>query len=165
MARRSSPFPTAGLVLVRLVTALVLLVHGWRWLAGGGPDGALIRRAVDTALADGRTAFEWWGREVLLWNPDAIAFLWPWLALGAGASLFLGALVRPVGTLAAFFLANAWMYGLPAQRLLFLVLAASAFACVLGRAGARLGLDGIFDQHFPGWLTWTRSGRGSFLQR
>jgi len=111
----------------------------------------------------GRSVFEWWGRDVLLSNPDAIAFLWKWAAMLSGVCLILGALIRPTSVIAAFFLLNGWMFGPDEQRLLFLVLAVSCLACAIGRAGRRFGLDRIFDQHFPGWATWSREGKKSFL--
>lgn len=163
MARKDSPFPTAGLVLVRLVCGLVFVTHGWRWLSEGGLGAAEVRTAVDTALVHGRSIFDWWGREVLLSNPDAIAFLWRWMALLAGICLFLGVLTRPIGVLAAFFLVNGWMFGPDPQRLLFLVLTVSCLACSIGRAGRRFGMDRMFDQHFPGWVTWSRSPKRGFL--
>jgi len=163
MGRKNSPFPTAGLVLVRLACGLVFVRQGWEWIATGTLHGAVVRAAVEDSLVHGRAWFEWWGRDVLLSNPDAIAFLFQWIALFAGVCLFLGALTRPAGVIAAFFLGNAWMFGPPSQRLLFLVLAVSCLACSIGRAGRRLGLDRMFDQHFPGWLTWSRDGKRSFL--
>ncbi len=162
MARKESRSPAAGLVLVRLTTGLVLLVHGWRWLATGDLDGGLVRDTVDSALVEGRGMIEWWGREVLLSNPDAIAFLARWVAFVTGACLTLGALTRPMATIAAFFLLNAWGFGSEGHGVLFLVLAACCVACAMSRAGRRLGLDTVFDQHFPAWLTWTRRKR-SFL--
>ena len=162
MARKEHRSPTAGLVLVRLTTGLVLLVHGWRWLATGEFDGALVRDTVDSALVEGRGLLDWWGRDVLLSNPDAIAFLGRWVAFVTGACLTLGALTRPMAVIAAFFLLNAWQFGSEGHEILFLVLATSCIACAVSRAGRKLGLDSVFDQHFPAWLTWTRRKR-SFL--
>ena len=163
MAKNASPFPTAGLVLVRLVCGLVFVSHGWRWISEDTLGGAQVRSAVDAALVHGRSGFDWWGREVLLSNPDAVAFLWTWMALLAGVCLFLGALTRPMGTIAAFFLLNGWMFGPETHRLLFLVLAMSCLACAIGRAGRRFGMDRMFDQYFPGWLTWNRGVKRTFL--
>lgn len=161
MAKKPPP-PSLGLVLVRLVTGLVLLRHGWRWVTAGGVDGRTVRRHATEAIADLGGVLAWWGETLLLGNPDAIAFLWRWAALLCGLCLLLGALTRPAGWIATLFLLHAYAYGPASEALTFLLLLVCSLACALSRAGRRLGLDPMFDAHFPPWLTWTRS-QGTFL--
>jgi len=160
--RETSSAPSIGLVLVRLVTGAILVFHGWRWLQGPGIDPEQVRLAVQRSLDGLPGLLAGWGEHVLLSNPDAIAFLWTWAAFLCGCLLFLGALTRPAGWVAVLFLLHGYAYGPEPDRLLFLVLLVSCLACALSRAGRRIGLDVAFDEHFPGWLTWTRRP-GSFF--
>lgn len=161
MARRPLP-PSLGLVLVRLVTGAVLAAHGWRSVRALEPSGRVLERTVEDALAGRGALLAWWGETLLLGNPDAIAFLWRWTALFTGILLVLGALTRPAGWIAALFLAHAWVYGPPEDRVTFLLLLVSAVASALSRAGRRFGLDRLLDEQLPTWLTWT-ARRDTFL--
>ncbi len=163
MAHRSAPRPSPGLVLVRVVTGAVLLLHGWRWVRAGTPVGGDVRRWAEDALAALGGALAWWGKTFVLANPAGSAFLWRWAALVCGILLVLGALTRPAALVAAFFLLHAWLYGPDAVALTSLLLLASCLACALSRAGLRLGLDIALDARLPGWLSWTRRER-AFLE-
>lgn len=164
MARRNhAPSPTLGLVLIRVFIGGVLLVHGWRWVKTGGLDGRVVLRSVRAALSDVPPWLHWWGEHAVLMNPDAIAFFWRWGALLGGVAFLLGALVRPVGLFVGLFLAHAIAFGAPQQSMLFLVLLVSCLGCALAGAGRRAGLDSVFDQHFPGWVTWSRRRSTAFL--
>ena len=162
MARRDRPLPGLGLVLIRLVTGATLMSRGWSWIAEGLPGGRSVERFVREARGRIPDLLAWWGDHVLLVNPDAIAFLVRWVALLSGLCLVLGALTRPAGWIAVFFLTHAYVYGPESQELVFLLLLVSCLACALSRAGRRAGLDRMFDEHFPAWVTWSRSS-GSFL--
>lgn len=162
MARKSSAAPPFGLVLVRLTLGVVLLHRGWRWVQDESLGGGEVRRLVDAALAKSGAVAGWWGEDVLLMNPDAIAFLCRWLALLGGICFVVGALTRPLGVILAFFLINAWAYGAEDHRTLFLVLLASGLACAVSRAGHAFGLDAALEIHAPRWLTWSTKKR-SFL--
>jgi uncharacterized membrane protein YphA (DoxX/SURF4 family) len=162
MARTRSSKPPLGLVLVRLCIGAIFAHHGWTLLRSGGVDAQVVRKGVREAALSLNGLFAWWGETVLLYNPDAIAFLWRWGALVCGLCLLLGALTRPVGWIATFFLLNAYAFAPAGRELLFLLLLVCALACALSRAGRRMGLDPMFDQHLPSWLTWTRS-QGGFL--
>jgi uncharacterized membrane protein YphA (DoxX/SURF4 family) len=161
MARRRSE-PSGGLVLVRIVSGLVLLVHGWGWLARPGLDGMAIQRTVVSSIASQNGLVAWWGESVLLSNPAAIAFLWRWAALVLGLCLALGALTRPAGTLAAVFLLHGLVYGPASEETLCLVLATCVLGAALSGAGRSLGLDAALDRELPKWLTWAPAER-SFL--
>jgi uncharacterized membrane protein YphA (DoxX/SURF4 family) len=161
MPRKATP-PPIGLVLVRATVGAVLLLRGWRWIHEGSFDGDAVRRLIDSALTRCGSIAEWWGREVLLSNPDAIGFLCEWLALVGGLLFLVGALTRPLGVLLAFFLANAWFFGAEQHGPLFLLLLVCCLACSISRAGHRFGLDSALEGHAPRWLTWSTQKK-SFL--
>ena len=163
MARRRDPLLPLGLVLLRMVTGLVLLSRGWGWLKSGGFDGRLVAEAVRDSFPRIADWLAWWGRHVVLANPDASAFLWRWGAFLVGIAFLFGALTRPAGLIAVLFLAHAIVYGPVESKLLFLLLAVVAFSLASAGAGRRMGLDSVFDQHFPSWVTWRRSPRSGFL--
>jgi len=163
MARRKRTDIPLGMVLLRAVTGVILLAHGWTWLKEGGFDGRTVLTNVEGSLPHVSAALAWWGENVLLANPDAFAFFWRWAAFLIGVAFVFGALTRPAGILAVVFLAHAVAYGPPSLELLFLVLAMIAFACAASGAGRRVGLDALFDEHFPGWVTWARSQGSGFL--
>jgi uncharacterized membrane protein YphA (DoxX/SURF4 family) len=152
--------PSTGLVMIRCVSGMILFLTGWHWIQGGGVDAAILRTSVQAAVPDLHEALARWGQEVLLWKPALWAELWQWGALVCGGLLLIGALVRPIGFLCAFALANAMLFGPHEARVLFVLLCVCSLACAMSRAGRRLGLDAIFDQHFPSWMTWSR-GAGS----
>ena len=163
MAKRVQSITPLGMVLIRVVTGAVLLLHGWEWLKEGTLTGSVVLRLVEDALPGLPASIGWWGESVLLVNPDAFAFFGRWAALLIGVALVLGALTRPAGLLAVLFLGHAIAFGPVEAELAFVLLAVSAFACSVSGAGRRLGLDALFDQHFPSWVTWTRSSSSSFL--
>lgn len=149
--------------MLRMATGLVLLTRGWAWLKDGGLDGRLVDGVVRGALPRLGDALSWWGRHVVLANPDASAFLWRWAAFLCGIAFLFGALTRPAGLLASVFLAHAIVFGAADDRLLFLLLAVVALCLASAGAGRRMGLDSVFDQHFPSWVTWRRRERSGFL--
>jgi len=156
MARGNDSLPTLGLAFIRLVTGLVLLSHGWHWVSESPIDGEVVERSVKSSLGELGTALSAWGEFCLLENPDALALLWQWAALILGLLFTVGALVRPAGALAVLFLAHGLVYGPVDQELPFLLLMVSCLACAASGAGRRAGLDAVFDQHFPSWITWKK---------
>jgi len=162
MSRSRNPPPPWGLVLVRLVTGGVLAARGWRWVRDGGMDGTAIDAYVRAALPDAGGLARWWAELFLLENPEGVALLARSAALVLGALLFAGALTRPAGALASFFLLHAWLYAPPQAALALFLLLVGAVACSASRAGRRLGLDPLLDDQLPAWLTWTRK-KSTFL--
>ncbi|MCZ6598232.1 MAG: DoxX family protein [Planctomycetota bacterium] len=156
MAGSQTSRPTLGLVLIRVAIGVVLLMHGWSAVHGGGVDGDAVRDVVHGTLSGAPEPIAWWGQNVLLSNPEGVAFLWRWAALVCGLGLALGALTRPAGLLAGFFALNAFLFVEGPERLTVGLVAVCCLACALSRAGRRLGLDTMFDQHFSPWITWTR---------
>lgn len=156
MARPSAPHPTAGLVLIRLFIGLLLVVQGWGAVNGDEVDGRFVKNAVEDTVADAPALVAWWGETVLLSNPDGVAFLLRWSVLIGGLLLLLGGLTRPVGTLLGLLMLQLFFYSEGDVRLTFALVSLSCLACALSRAGRRFGLDTMFDQHFPSWVTWTR---------
>jgi len=159
----SSPSrPTFGLVLVRCAIGLVFLWHGWAWVSEKSFTGSDVVEHV-RASAERHSGFvTWWGETVLLYNPDAIAFLWSWAALVFGVLITLGALTRPAGALAALFCCHGLLYGPSDQDVAFLLLLVGALASAASGAGRRFGLDTAFDQNFPSWITWRRRSSSIF---
>jgi len=163
MARgQPQDMPTFGLALIRIVTGLVLFSSGWRWLSESTLDGSVIETSVTPSLGELSAPLAWWGDTFLLYNPDAIAFLWRWGALWLGLLFIVGALTRPAGALAALFLSHALCYGPREYELSFLLLLVSSLAISSARAGRRLGLDAVFEQQLPSWMTWTRRSGSIF---
>ena len=97
MAGSQTSRPTLGLVLIRVAIGVVLLMHGWSAVHGGGVDGDAVRDVVHGTLSGAPEPIAWWGQNVLLSNPEGVAFLWRWAALVCGLGLALGALTRPAG--------------------------------------------------------------------
>ena len=160
---RSNHQPAFGLVLIRIFAGLTVFVVGWGWWKDTGFDA----RAMEIVLREGierrGTIGTWWGQEVLLVNPAAVLFLWKTMTLVAGTSFLLGALVRPVGALAAFFLFQAALYG-PAGHGGHLTLLIACFVgCAIAHAGGGLGADLILDETLPSWMTWTQARRRSLF--
>ena len=156
MARGNDSLPTLGLAFIRFVTGLVLLSHGWRWVSEAPIEGSVIEKSVNSSLGELGSALTTWGEFVLLENPDALALLWQWAALLVGLLFVLGALIRPAGALAVLFLSHGLIYGPVEHELPFLLLLVSCLACSASGAGRRMGLDAVFDQHFPSWITWKK---------
>ncbi len=142
--------------MIRVALGAILVRHGWAAIHAAGVAGADVRDHVRAALGDVPGVVAWWGESVLLANPDGIAFLWRWAALLCGACLFLGGLTRPAGTVAALFAFQAFLFAEGEARLALGLIAIACAACAVSRAGRRLGLDTVFDQHFSPWVTWSR---------
>ncbi len=159
MSRRSDVHPSLGLVLVRATAGGLFLGSGRGWLGAPNPEGPAIAALVQSAAADLPGPLAWWGRVVLLENPDALAFLWPRVLTLSGLGLLLGFLVRPLGVLAAVALTHALVFGREEVALLHLCLAAMALASALSQAGRRIGLDGALLEALPNWMTWSSSTR------
>jgi len=151
-----------ALVLVRLTVALLLLTQGWSAIQAGTPDGGDLQGSVSSRLADQNGMLQWWGETVLLNNPDGAAFLWRWGLFLLGLLLTLGALTRPAGLFAAFLMLNAWAFGPAYLSETFLLAVACCLSASISGSGRHFGLDSIFDQHFPSWLTWVRTVRSPF---
>ncbi|MFT5286022.1 MAG: putative membrane protein YphA (DoxX/SURF4 family) [Planctomycetota bacterium] len=151
-----------SLVIVRITVALLLLTEGWSAIQVGVPDGGDLESSISERLDEHSSLLAWWGETVLLANPDGTAFLWRWGLFLFGFLLTLGALTRPAGFLAAFLMLNAWAYGPIEMSDAFLLAAACCLAASISSAGRQMGLDSIFDQHFPSWLTWVHRDRSPF---
>lgn len=156
---RTDHTPPLGLVLIRVVCGIIAVSAGLEWWR----DAHFDRRAMELALRAGikhRGALgTWWGESVLLVNPDAALFLWKTMVLTAGVSFLTGALVRPIGTLAAFFLVQAAFYGPTDSSTLAFLLATCFAGCALSHAGRGLGCDIVLDETLPSWVTWTKPRR------
>ena len=163
MAKRTRPPVPLGMVLIRVVTGAILLAHGWDWLKSGELDGRLVLDAVTGQTAGATGWVAWWGENVLLSNPDAFAFFWRWGALLIGIAFALGALTRPAGLIGVVFLMHGFAYGPEHLTLVWILLTVACFGCAVSGAGRRIGLDAMFDQHFPSWVTWSRSQSSGFL--
>ncbi len=154
-ARRNESTPTLGLALIRFVTGLVLLHHGWLGASEARPGPEDIEQSVSASLGELGTVLSAWG-ELLLESPDGAAVLWRWGALILGLLFTLGALMRPAGAFAVLFLSHGLVYGPQEHELAFLLLLVSSLSCAASGAGRRMGLDALFDQHFPSWITWKK---------
>lgn len=161
MAKADGSLPSYGLTLLRVFMGALLAVQGWRWMQSGGMDAGAFQRSVEAGLPRLHGSLQWWAEHVLLQSPRTLGLVWSGSALLVGVLFVLGALVRPAGLFAVLVLAHGIVFGALEQRLLFLSLAVIALACSISSAGRRLGLDAIFDQHFPAWVTWTRRGSSS----
>jgi thiosulfate dehydrogenase (quinone) large subunit len=155
MAASDSDRPNWGLVLIRIAVGWILIQAGWMKITGDvGPE---LVEGTQARVAELPFFARWWMEHVVLAAPALFAFLIQWGELAGGVALFLGALTRPAGLLTAFMFANFYFAGPPEARSFVLLLAVCCFAFAWSRAGQRLGLDEILDQHFPSWITWTRA--------
>ena len=153
---------TWGLFLVRITVGLLLVTQGWSAVQEVEPVGSELRASVEARLADHPGVLAWWGETVLLQSPDGAAFVWRWGLLVFGLLLCLGALTRPAGLFAAFLMANAWAFGPTELSEPFLLAVACCLSASIAGSGRHFGLDSIFDQHFPSWMTWVRTVRSPF---
>lgn len=120
------------------------------------PDGPAVAALVGASAPGLPGPLSWWGRVVLLENPDALAFLWPWVLTVTGAALVLGFLTRPMGVIASVVLLHALLYGRPEMALLHAALLVMALASAISEAGRRIGLDGALGDALPTGVTWSR---------
>ena len=153
---------TWGLFLVRVTVGLLLVTQGWTAVGEALPAGDELRASIEQRSNDYSGALAWWGDSVLLLNPDGAAFLWRWSLLMLGLLLCFGALTRPAGLFAAFLMANAWAFGPEHLSESSLLAVACCLSASIAGSGRHFGLDAIFDQHFPSWLTWVRTVRSPF---
>lgn len=160
---RTNHQPSFGLVLIRIVVGLTVFVVGWGWWGDASFDPRTLEITLRAGIERRGTLGTWWGQSVLLVNPDALLFLWKTMTLVAGTSFLLGALVRPVGTLAAFFLVQAALYGPPGHGGHIALLIACFLGCAIGHAGRGLGCDLVLDEMLPSWASWTRARRRSLF--
>jgi len=151
MANPESPSVSLGLVLVRVTCGLILTLHAWELITGpaGVPD---LVSGADLSSP----FFAWWGEKLLAKHPALFSQVLVWIELLGGISLTLGALVRPFGILLALAFAACAASDTDVPRAAEVLVAAIALGSALSGAGRSLGLDAIFDQHFPRWLTWAR---------
>ncbi len=142
-----------GIVLIRVVLGLMLVAHAWGYIAGEAGVPNLI---AGSDLSSG--FFTWWGDNLLMKYPGTMSALIVWLEFLSGIAFVSGGLVRPLGTLLAFLmLCFALSSARPLERELVILVGTCALGCATSGAGRLFGLDAIFDQHFPRWLTWARS--------
>lgn len=149
MANPESRPVSLGLVLVRVTLGLLLFLHAWDQITG--PNG--VRDLISGADLSS-PFFAWWGEKLLKESPGFFSNLLVWIELLGGISLFLGALVRPFGLLVALAFGCCAVSDQDLLRATEILVAACALGCSLSGAGRALGLDAIFDQHFPRWVTW-----------
>lgn len=157
----SKSVPGWGLALVRLTLGVLVTRTGWSWVTGEGLAGRTFKGWIDGGLDEAGSIGGWWGREVLLYNPDGVAFLLAWTVLLAGIALVLGAFTRPAATWVAFVGVHALYFDIT-DGSATLLLVVVALACAMSRAGRRLGLDSALDGNLPTWMTWVQ-GRNDFL--
>jgi uncharacterized membrane protein YphA (DoxX/SURF4 family) len=153
---------TWGLFLVRVTVGLLLVTQGWTAVQETYPAAAELRSCIDERLEEHTGLLAWWGETVLLANPNGAAFLWRWSLLVLGLLLCLGALTRPAGLFAAFLMLNAWAFGPNELSESLLLAVACCLSASIAGSGRHFGLDSIFDQHFPSWMTWVRTARSPF---
>lgn len=151
MAKLQTDSVGPGLVLIRVVTGALLFLNAWDLVSrtGGVPD--LVSGAdLSSPL------FAWWGEELVRERPVLFSNLIAWSELLGGLALVLGALVRPFGLLVAVVMGCCAVSDTGLLRYTEILVCANALALSFAGAGTAFGLDSIFDQHFPRWLTWTR---------
>jgi len=156
--------PSGGLVLIRITLGALVTLTGWSWAANDGLTGSLVKHTVNDHLGDLWAPARLWGGEVLLYNPDAIAFIVSWLTLLAGVALLIGALTRPAATFVAVMGLHLLVFDVSAVQPLAILLTVCGLGCALSRAGRRFGLDAALDGNLPTWMTWVKSDAG-FLGR
>ena len=156
MSKRSQS-TSAGLALVRFLTGCTLFGRGWIWVRGEGFDGRLVLENTRAALLEMNGLLHWWGESVVLSNPDASALIWRWAALLIGVCLMLGALTRPAGIIACFFLLQGYVFGPESTGMIFWLLIIPCLGCAVGSAGRNFGMDKLLDESCPSWLTWSTS--------
>lgn len=155
MSDYESEGPSWGLVMVRLAVGATLAIAGWQKILGG--VGAELVSSTKSRVAEAPQWFESFMNAVVYPYPEAFAQMIQWGELLGGVALFLGALTRPAGVMIGLMMI-AFSYAGPAEQTPFaLLVGLCSFACALSRAGRRMGLDAIFDGHFPGWISWTRA--------
>lgn len=159
MATSTLPHP-AGLSLPRIALGALATHQGWRWSHDQNPLDAVLH-LTQARSAELPGVVDWWWTEVVLYNPEATAFLMTWLTLIAGIACTLGLFTRPAASVLACFGLHALVFGAPADRPLAVLVVAVALACALARAGWALGLDRAIDGNLPSWLTWVRGGSKS----
>ena len=141
--------PAIALALLRIGLGALFLHEAFDlWERGVGP-WIVEDTAYRVAAAPGWYAE--FANRVVLKFPDLFAWLVALGATGAGAALFIGAATRPASVGALFLLANALVVGPLAQREYVALALLAALTCLLGDAGARLGLDPFL----PRWLSWS----------
>jgi uncharacterized membrane protein YphA (DoxX/SURF4 family) len=142
-----------GLVLIRMVTGILLVLHSWEMIARSDGVPNLLAGADLTS-----PLFIWWGENLLAENPAFFSGVIVWTEFLGGAALFLGALVRPMGLLLTAVMVCCAVSDEGLLRYAEILIAANTLGCAVSGAGCAFGLDAIFVQHFPRWVTWI--GRG-----
>jgi len=144
MGKLQSDSVGPGLVLIRLVTGTLLFLRAWGLITHtGGVPNLLSGADLSSPL------FTWWGENWLEEYPAFFSQLIAWSVLLGGLALFLGALVRPFGLLVALVIGCCAFSDEGVLRYTEILVSANAL-------GTTLGLDAIFDQHFPRWISWKR---------
>ena len=156
--------PSGGLVLIRITLGALVTRAGWAWAANDELTASVVKATVKDHLGSLSAPLRVWGDTILLYNPDAVAFLVSWLTLFAGVALFLGALTRPAAVFVAFLALNLFIYDSESLRPLMLLVSVSTLGCAISRAGRRFGLDAALDGNLPTWMTWVKRDAG-FLGR
>jgi hypothetical protein len=147
MAASSRQRPDLALVLVRIGVGALLLWEAQQIRSRGVGPWLIEDHAYRIS------SLPWYGETVgriVLRLPELFA----WLVFGgvaaAGASYFVGALVRPASLGLALLMANVAVAGPASRQEYAALLALCAAACYVGDAGRRLGLDAWL----PAALTW-----------
>lgn len=143
-----------GIVLVRVGLGALLLFEGLR-LHGEGVGADLVEGTA-RRIAEAPELYAWFGNNVVLRFPGAIAWLIAGGLLACGAALFVGALVRPACFGVLFLMANFYFAGPAAKQEYRALIAVAALGCFVAGAGLRLGLDAFLVGKLPVWITWSR---------
>lgn len=151
----SSGGPSWGLVLVRVAVGALLLAHGAAAIADGA--GAEIVLAARPRIEEAPELYRSFGEGLVLEHPWFFSRVIVLGELVAGVALFLGALTRPAGYLAALVAFGAYFAAAEPERAWVLLVGVACLGCAVSRAGAKAGADVFLDERLPAWMTWTRA--------
>jgi uncharacterized membrane protein YphA (DoxX/SURF4 family) len=155
MAAASASRPDWGTVILRIGLGAWLLHHASVLLDDG--VGAWLVENTAHRIAEAPDAYTWFGQNVVLRFPLAIAWLIVAGQLAAGCALFVGAFVRPACAGVMFLMLNVFFAGAESRQEFAALVALCALACFVANAGTRLGLDQYLVGRWPVLLTWSRA--------
>ena len=148
--------PSLGIVLIRVTLGILLVLNAWSHITA---EGGIPNLVAGSDLSS--PVFTWWGKNLVQQHPAGTSTLIVTIELIGGVCFVLGALVRPLGILLAFTtLCFAATAGRPFEEELAILAGVCALGCSLSGAGRLFGLDSMFDQNFPRWITWAGTQQG-----